>query len=226
MSIYCVNQIWNVLDFVLVKAFLKFVNKNFTVIDFLEFFTAIRSESVKYLPSKIVWSLLPTSDSFHQECFMARKDPHIERLGEVLDKSLKRLELSPRIDEYGVWPVWNEVVGKTIACNAQPEKIRNGTLFVKVTSPVWMQQLQFMKEMIAEKLNQRLKGEIVKNIFFVVGRIDADMGEDNPTGPAPEEPQLERIEPDAAFLESLTDPEIRQAFKRLLKGYTRRQRKD
>src|SRR5437773_10324592 len=103
---------------------------------------------------------------------MAGKDPQIEKLGTVLDKSLKRLELSPRLDEYGVWPIWNDVVGKPIARNAQPEKIRNGTLFVKVTSPVWMQQLQFMKSMIADKLNQRLKQDIVKNIFFMVGRVD------------------------------------------------------
>ena len=108
---------------------------------------------------------------------MAGKEPQIEKLGAVLDKSLKRLELSPRLDEYGVWPIWNDVVGKPIARNAQPEKIRNGTLFVKVTSPVWMQQLQFMKEMIAEKLNQRLKSQIVKNIFFVIGRIDGDTNE-------------------------------------------------
>src|SRR5437870_8140095 len=108
---------------------------------------------------------------------MAGKEPQIEKLGAVLDKSLNRLELSPRLDEYGVWPIWNDVVGKPIARNAQPEKIRNGTLFVKVTSPVWMQQLQFMKEMIAEKLNQRLKSQIVKNIFFVIGRIDGDTNE-------------------------------------------------
>ena len=105
---------------------------------------------------------------------MAKTDPQIERLGHVLDKSLKRLELSTRLEEYGIWPVWNEVVGPTIARNAQPEKIRNGTLFLKVTSPVWMQQLQYMKEMIAERLNQRLKTNIVRNILFVVGQINTD----------------------------------------------------
>src|SRR3712207_1638704 len=99
---------------------------------------------------------------------MPTKDSHPERLGAVLEKSLKRLELGARLDEYGVWPVWNEVVGAPIARNAQPEKIRNGTLFVRVTSPVWMQQLQYMKEMIVEKLNQRLRANVVKNIFFVV----------------------------------------------------------
>ncbi len=157
---------------------------------------------------------------------MAGKDLQIEKLGAVLDKSLKRLELSPRLDEYGVWPIWNDVVGKPIARNAQPEKIRNGTLFVKVTSPVWMQQLQFMKEMIAEKLNQRLKSQIVKNIFFVIGRIDGDTNEvkSKPATAQIHEPDNSQL--DETFLESLNDPEIRQAFKRLLKGYARRRQKD
>jgi len=157
---------------------------------------------------------------------MAGKDPQIEKLGTVLDKSLKRLELSPRLDEYGVWPIWNDVVGKPIARNAQPEKIRNGTLFVKVTSPVWMQQLQFMKEMIAGKLNQRLKSQIVKNIFFVIGRIDGDTNEvkSKPATAQIHEPDNSQL--DETFLESLNDPEIRQAFKRLLKGYARRRQKD
>jgi hypothetical protein len=159
---------------------------------------------------------------------MARKDPYIEPLAAVLDKSLKRLELSARLDEYGVWPIWNDVVGKPIARNAQPEKIRNGTLFVKVTSPVWMQQLQFMKEMIAEKLNQRLRGEIVKNIFFVVGGIDSDIELNESKSPPAQETPLEnsRIDVDEAFLESVKDSEIRQVFKRLVKGYTRRKRKE
>jgi predicted nucleic acid-binding Zn ribbon protein len=155
---------------------------------------------------------------------MARKTPQsIDRVGDVLGNSLKRLDLYFRLDEYGVWPIWNDVVGKTIALNAQPEKIRNGTLFVKVTSPVWMQQLQFMKQMIAEKLNQRLKREIVKNIFFVVGRIDSSSPPETATAAplaADQEPKL-----DEQFLETVTDPELRQAFKRLLKSYSRRQRR-
>jgi hypothetical protein len=157
---------------------------------------------------------------------MARHDSQIERLGQVLDKSLKRMEISPRLDEYGVWPIWNDIVGTTIARNAQPEKIRNGTLFVKVSSPVWMQQLQYMKEMIAEKLNQRLKADIVKNIFFVVGRIQIENPEveSKPTTPFADTGQNSR--PDEDFLESIQDPEIRQAFKRLLKGYSRRHRKN
>jgi hypothetical protein len=157
---------------------------------------------------------------------MAKTDPQIERLGQVLHKSLKRLELSTRLDEYGVWPIWNDVVGPAIARNAQPEKIRNGTLFVKVTSPVWMQQLQYMKEMIAEKLNQRLKTNIVRNIFFVVGQVNIETVEveSKPTAQASAAVQDPGLNDD--FLESVPDPEIRQAFKRLLRGYSRRHRKN
>ena len=157
---------------------------------------------------------------------MAKTDSQIERLGQVLHKSLKRLELSTRLDEYGVWPIWNDVVGSTIARNAQPEKIRNGTLFIKVTSPVWMQQLQYMKEMIAEKLNQRLKTNIVKNIFFVAGQVNVETVEDESKPTAQSSTAIQDIRVNEDFLESVRDPEIRQAFKRLLRGYSRRQRKN
>lgn len=151
---------------------------------------------------------------------MARKDPPIERLGDVLDTSLKRLDLNARLDDYGVWTIWNQTVGAAIARNAQPEKIRNGTLMVKVSSPVWMQQLQFMKEMIAEKLNEQLHSAVVKNIFFVVGRIDLpadDVPQPNPSA----SPRLV----DASFIETIDDPEIRDAFKKLLSSFARRQTK-
>jgi predicted nucleic acid-binding Zn ribbon protein len=157
---------------------------------------------------------------------MVKHDLKIERAGEVLDKSLKRMEISTRLDEYGVWPIWNDIVGTTIARNAQPEKIRNGTLFVKVTSPVWMQQLQYMKEMIAEKLNQRLKTDIVRNIFFVVGRVNSETVEIESKSPATISAAGPDPRPSEEFLESVRDPEIRQAFKRLLKGYSRRHRKN
>lgn len=159
---------------------------------------------------------------FAQANTMAKKDPQVERLGEVLNKSLKRLQLAPRLDEYGVWPVWNDVVGNPIARNAQPEKIRNGTLFVKVTSPVWMQQLQFMKDLITEKLNQRLGTPVVRNIFFVVGRVETDATEAEGQPAAQPAPEPREPEIDEEFLKSLTDPEIRHAFKRLLRSYTRR----
>lgn len=148
----------------------------------------------------------------------------MERLGAVLDQSLKRLDLAPQLEAYGIWPVWDDVVGRPIARNAQPEKIRHGTLFVKVSSPVWMQQLQFMKELIAEKLNERLRAQVVKNIFFVVGNVapaSAEMGKESARLRALTQDQA----PTAAFLEQIQDVDLRNAFAALLRGYARRGKK-
>jgi hypothetical protein len=154
---------------------------------------------------------------------MTKKDLPMERLGNVLDQSLKRLDLAAQLEAYAIWPVWNDVVGKPIARNAQPERIRHGTLFVKVSSPVWMQQLQFMKDLITEKINQRLCAEVVKNIFFVVGTI---AGTDAEAGAEPAKlMDDDNVTIDEQFLDSVPDPEIRQAFKKLLHGYARRRRK-
>lgn len=170
------------------------------------------------------WSPHVTSANVCPADEMAKKTPQIESIGAVLEQSLKRFDLASRLDEYGVWPIWSEVVGKMIARNAQPEKIRNGTLFVKVSSPVWMQELQFMKDMIAGKLNQRLKADVVKNIFFMVGRID----QTEPDAPTMEQSGTEEnFDPQVneEFLQSIDDPEIHAAFKRLVKSYSRRKAK-
>jgi hypothetical protein len=154
---------------------------------------------------------------------MTKKTFPMEQLGDVLDQSLKRLDLASQLEAYAIWPVWNDVVGKPIARNAQPERIRNGTLFVKVSSPVWMQQLQFMKELITEKINARLCAEVVKNIFFVVGTVngpDAETGTE--TAKAMDD---DKLIIDEQFLDSVEDPDIRQAFKKLLHSYARRRRK-
>ena len=153
-----------------------------------------------------------------------QRDP-TERLGDLLQQSLRRLELAPQLEAYGIWPVWNDVVGEPVARNAQPEKIRNGTLFVKVSSPVWMQQLQYMKDLIAEKLNQRLRAEVVKNIFFFIGPITSSASDAEPDLEPAKTPADGDELRDEQFLDSLQDPEIRQAFKRLLRSYARRKKK-
>jgi hypothetical protein len=155
---------------------------------------------------------------------MEKRDP-IEKLGEVLSKSLKRLDPTGRLGEYGVWPIWDQAVGEAVARNAQPEKIRQGTLFVKVSSPIWMQQLQYLKETIAEKINQELGKEVVKNIFFVIGKVEAAPAAT--PGKKPETPiaAAPPAQLDEATLASIKDPDVRRAFKKLF-TVSSRKRKD
>jgi hypothetical protein len=200
---------------VVVKTIAKFVNKILCASNLSCFFAALDRFGLR-----LRWSPGHGSDNVGAR-EMAKKLVAIDSLGQVLEQSLKRLDLYTRLNDYAVWPIWNDVVGHVIARNAQPEKIRNGTLIVKVSSPVWMQQLQFMKEMIAAKLNHRLKAETVKNIFFTVGRVEVS---DDAPAPPPL-PARSFPEVDEAFIETIDDPEIRAAFKKLWKSYCARQSK-
>jgi len=155
---------------------------------------------------------------------MPKKDSQLEKLGEILEKSLKRLDLSAKMAEYGVWPIWNDIVGPTIARNAQPEKIRHGTLFVKVASPMWMQQLQYTKEMMTEKLNQTLGRGVVKNIFFFVGKLDTEAHRSEAKGASAPSPSMPESKLDEAHLGSVKDPEIRRALQRLYRVHSRKKR--
>jgi hypothetical protein len=67
---------------------------------------------------------------------------------------------------------WEKTVGSAIFQQTRPEKIRNKTLYLKVSSPIWMQQLQFMKQELIAKVNAALGKEAVHNIFFNVGVIE------------------------------------------------------
>jgi predicted lysophospholipase L1 biosynthesis ABC-type transport system permease subunit len=88
-----------------------------------------------------------------------------------------------------------------------------------------MQQLQFMKEMIVDKLNQRLACDAVKNIFFMVGRINTAEAE-SATEAVQNSPHAGAdIEVNEELLASIGDPAIRAAFKKLLKSYARRKPK-
>jgi predicted nucleic acid-binding Zn ribbon protein len=156
---------------------------------------------------------------------MNKRNYPIERVGDVLEASLKRLDLAPQLEAYGIWPIWNDVVGKPVARNAQPEKIRNGTLFVKVSSPVWMQQLQFMKDLLAEKINERLRARVVKNIFFVVGNVASDASESEELLADTRPLAMSEVKSSEPFLEQIQNPEIRRAFSGLLRSYAQRRKK-
>ena len=152
---------------------------------------------------------------------MEKDNSDVERLGNVLEKSLKRIDPSGRLAEYSVWPIWNEMVGDIIARNAQPDKIRQGTLFVKVSSHVWMQQLQYLKDTISEKLNHRLGGEVVKNIFFYVGQIASPIAEPATLSAAPPPTPEPPASLNEETLNSINDAEIRRAFQKLFVAHSR-----
>ena len=100
---------------------------------------------------------------------MRRPPPdHPHRLGDVLRAALGRLPEAERLADHAVWTHWDAVVGATLARHARPERFRRGVLIVAVDSPEWMQELQFLKHELRERLNARLGRTAVRDVFLVL----------------------------------------------------------
>ena len=100
---------------------------------------------------------------------MERKKKTLVPLKDVLSSLLSDSKLPFNPDDARIWKEWEAAVGAAIAKNAQPEWIKNGKLRVKVSDPIWLQELGYAEESIKEKLNQRLGRRAVDRIEFRLG---------------------------------------------------------
>ncbi|MEO5739267.1 MAG: DUF721 domain-containing protein [Vicinamibacterales bacterium] len=94
------------------------------------------------------------------------------RLSGLLDQALARLGLDRRLDDYRVWQAWVEVVGRTISRNAQPVRLDGSRLVVAVRSSTWLHELSLLQRELIVRINEWMKREVVRELFFVVGRIE------------------------------------------------------
>lgn len=77
-------------------------------------------------------------------------------------------------DDANIWKVWDDVVGPAISRNTRPSWIKNFRLRVKVSDPIWLQELKFVEEDIRERLNKRLGRRAVEKIDFRVGPMEGE----------------------------------------------------
>ena len=97
-----------------------------------------------------------------------RKDTFVS-LKDVINTIFSDSSLPFNPDDARIWKVWEEVVGVHIARNARPSWIKEGRLRVRVSDPIWLQELEYVGENIRERLNKRLGRDAVKGIEFRLG---------------------------------------------------------
>jgi len=141
----------------------------------------------------------------------------IARAGNVLADLLDRLPFRERLREHAVWTIWADVVGPLLAFKAEPVRIEEGKLFVRVANSAWMQELQFLKDDIRSRLNHRLGASVVRGLYLVLGggkprlKQEATM----PFHPVDES----RI---AALVPDVSRPDIEVALRRVARARARR----
>mgnify|MGYP000144444292 CR=1 FL=1 len=106
----------------------------------------------------------------------------------ILSETLKGLNLDFPLKTSLLLRSWKEIVGEPIAAQTQPYAIRNRILFVHVSHSVWIQQLQFFKPALLEKINQFLGEPLLREIRFKLGVI-----QERPSSPRTREWEGEKL---------------------------------
>jgi predicted nucleic acid-binding Zn ribbon protein len=96
-----------------------------------------------------------------------RIEAHPQALGRLLPayftQSPKTLA---KIEENRALLAWEKYVGESAAAVSKAVRFRGGTLTVRVSSPLWMQQLLLLKERILKHYQKDFPGLQVRSIFF------------------------------------------------------------
>lgn len=92
----------------------------------------------------------------------------MKKVGTIIDRVMSNLGLSRRYREQKALLVWEELVGERIAGKTNPLYARDGNLVVEVENSTWMNELQFLKREIIEKLNKKLGQWVINDIHFLL----------------------------------------------------------
>ena len=138
------------------------------------------------------------------------------KVGDLVEQLLSSRGLTTQLKKYQTWSCWNDVVGPQIARHAQPLRIRDRILEVRVAQPVWMQQLQLLKPKILQQLNERLSEELIEDIYLKRGPVTPP---EAPTANRPKRttPLTEADQSHISdILEGLDDPDLRKSLSHLI----------
>jgi predicted nucleic acid-binding Zn ribbon protein len=159
---------------------------------------------------------------------VAQSKPEI--IGAILRKVLKKRNIPHTSTDQRLIDLWTAAVGPQIAARTLPEAIKRGTLYVRVSSPVWLHQLQFLKEEILGKVNELSGREEIRSLHLSIGEVPSPAaGRAESSAAAPSSaPLLKRDrEMMRESLAAVTDPELREILERVMfKEISRRRERE
>lgn len=100
-----------------------------------------------------------------------KKNKEFTHLGSLLDNVVSAIRHDADVEMLQIWNLWDSAVGEEIAKNARPAAFKGNMLIVNVTSSPWMQQLQFLKKDIMNKINDAAETDLISEIKFKIGTV-------------------------------------------------------
>jgi len=88
----------------------------------------------------------------------------MKRINRPLEQLLMRLRLQEPMEGWKAVDLWAEVAGERVASRTRAVGFRDGTLYVRVESAAWMNELTYLRLQFLRELNKRIGDDLVKEI--------------------------------------------------------------
>ena len=95
---------------------------------------------------------------------MKRKND--QTMKEAVDRLGDAYGLREKLDEQAVASLWDELAGGMVAKHTVAVKLRRGKLHIKVDSAPLRQELTFMREGLANTINEKLGRKVVDQVHL------------------------------------------------------------
>jgi predicted nucleic acid-binding Zn ribbon protein len=138
-------------------------------------------------------------------------------VADLLSALLRGTPAEKRLKEGEIWLVWESAVGSRIASHAVPAAFRDGTLTLTVDSAPWMQQLNYLKRELIEKVNEKLGDELVKELYMKAGKVAGPAAPKKAEKVKHRELSGEELALIAEHAAAVSDPELRAVFESLIR---------
>ena len=153
----------------------------------------------------------------------------MEKIGNIISQLMGQRRYAKRSRQGPIFDRWSEIVGDTLAGKCRPVGVRKNVLIVNVADSVWMQELQFQKMAILNRIWEIVEKDDVTDIRWIIGgEFKQRMSTETPTpSPAPERPlsQEERAWVQAVSAE-VGDSDLRKSVERALNRHLQARSQD
>jgi hypothetical protein len=89
-----------------------------------------------------------------------------ETIGSVLDAFLGERGYLTACKELDVVRFWPSIAGEQLSRVTEATRAEQGTLYVRVPSASWRQEISFMKQLLLSKIRSETRCKTIKDIVF------------------------------------------------------------
>lgn len=95
-----------------------------------------------------------------------------DSIGNILSAFLDNHAPKSVANWLAIHSAWPKISGANMAKKTMPLKIVGKTLYLRVETSAWMEELKYLKEDIIKNINNVIKQNAVEDVIFRLGKID------------------------------------------------------